>query len=166
MVSDAFPQPEPPRDFAVPETCTILHGRCPHCGGNVKGEDGEISCVWCARSLQAAVIDTVGRVLAYSSPTYRPPVIKKVGGVVKLRARRDVHYDQGVTGRAARVLTEIPFAPYCIGVSAIGRALNMSNPDVREAVDSLMSIGLIEEVVYGDGGRWIGYCLAGGSEQA
>jgi hypothetical protein len=167
VVPDAAPQSQPqPGDFVVPETFTMLHGRCPRCRGNVKAEDGEISCLWCGQFLEVATVDHRGRAWEFCFPGYRAPQIKKVGGIVKLRAQRDRTYDEGITGRAARVLDQIPLFPACIGISAIGRALSLSNADVREAIASLLSVGLIEKNAYGDSRRWIGYCLAREEAQA
>lgn len=130
--------------FKVPEQVTVLHARCPVCGGNSYAEHGEIRCMLCCRELYIAVITDTGRVLKLTL-LHVAPVLSRAGyGERQRAAKAKAREEGGLTGLASRVLRNIPESPGYAVVETLSKAVSAHREDVREALDALQDEGLVE----------------------
>lgn len=78
----------------------------------------------------------------------RPQAVPRAGYGEAQRNQRAQSREQGSTGMAARILSEVPEAPSYTTAWAIGRPMRISTEEVRIVLSGLVERGLVEQFVY------------------
>lgn len=139
--------------FLVPEHPFLVHPPCLVCSGAVFYDEGMFRCLHCSREHLVAAISQDGRILelALQGPNARPTVRQLPLAYRDARARSK---REGVTGFQARVLKLVPRTPggYAAVETLVAR-LGSSRTQVRQALDELTRLGLLEQFSFAGGYR-------------
>lgn len=122
--------------------------RCPFCRGNCHGDGEEISCMMCGRPLRVTTDSPRGDPQALGGGRAPIPIRKSTEVFDDRRAALNRGRDDGSTGLQARLLRAIPEAPGRIGAWALARPLRVPTERVRELLDELIELGLVQSIEY------------------